>query len=793
MNTKQSLLAMSIALILSGQAHADTELKKTSVESEKTTKEKIITSADIDQQMNTSDSDVTRYISGVDMGNTGNRFGNNGFNIRGMEGDAVAITVDGISQGESLDPPNFSRYGMFSSTRNSIELESVKMVGIIKGASSITAGSGALGGAVMYTTKDAKDFLDESNDAFGGSVKIGYDGRNDERLTSVAVAKRFNDFEALAILTARESNETNAHDDGLDIVGAERGQSDPLNKSQQNVLVKLAYNISDDKKVGLVFEDYERDTDGKALSRESSTYSNFKFDDESTREHVGVFFDWKANTTLFDELTAKVDQQEIYSSGITIFDFTSGGSSYLRTEDRNYNQEMFNVSVDFTKLISNEIGMHDINYGIESSSTTVKNSLQDIRYNGLTTDTGLRDGYPIIDPSWVPETDSNTTSFYVRDALSITDNLIVSIGARYDKTSYDPKVDDTFTDLSGNAVLDADFSAVSSQLSVDYQVAPNHNIFASISTGFKAPTTQQLYLNTDSTSEFIDAVRTVDANNGAISYVPTGLTEIDLDTVTNPDLEAETALNLELSYTWSNDQASIQLTAFNSNYDNRIVNELQTSTFATPITQGTSSIFNPACSAEIIGDACYSVSTVAGDEWFKPVNSGEVTVRGFEIDAQWHINSQWDLNFSYSHAQGSYDKTVNDGAASGDPTKGDELESITPDNAVLGISYLAANDDWGFRATTRYVEEKEFDETFDATFYSDSAMIVDFTAFYKVTNDLTIRGGIYNAFDENYNQWQTVRYVREGTGGFFGGVEGDGIDRFSESGRELTVNISYSF
>jgi len=791
MNTTQTLIATTIALILASPAHAATELKKTKVEEKSakvSTKEKVITSADIDREMNGSITDTTRYISGVDVSGTGNRFGDNGFNIRGMEGDSVAITVDGLAQGESLNPPNFSRYGMFSSTRNSIDPESVKTIRVIKGANSVTAGSGALGGAVMYTTKDASDFLNNSADAFGGSVKFGYDGRSNEKLASVALAKRFNNIEALGIFTSREGEENQSHSDGANIDGNERGQSDPLDRSQQNILIKLAYHLSDDKALGVVFEDYSKDTTGHSLSRESTSYSKFSFDDASNRDRMSVFFDWQADNRLFDQLHAKIDRQEIFTSGITAFDYTSRGSSYLRTEDRNFNQEMSTASIDLSKLVNISNRVHDINYGLVVSSATVKNSLQDIRYNGLSTDTGLRDGYPIIDPSWVPETDTKTTSIYAQDAVKITDKLTLSAGARYDKTSYSPTVDDTFTDTTNIAVSDSDFSAISTQLSASYQFTPNHNVLASIGTGFKAPTTQQLYLSANGASQFIDAVRSVDETTGAVSYVPTGLTAVDLDGVTNPDLEAEEAVNLEISYTWSTPTATIAVTAFNSKYDNRIINQLQTNTFGTPITQATSSRFNPACNVPVRGDDCYRVSTVTGDEWTMPVNSGEVTVSGFEIEAAWHISSQLDLRFNYSHAQGEYDKSITDSHQ-----KGDKLESITPDSAVLAFDYLSGSANWGISAITRYIAKKDIEDSYDATFYSNSATIVDLTAFYKINDDITLRGGIYNAFDEKYSHWQSVRHVREGSGGFFGGVSGNGIDRFSQPGREFVVNLNYSF
>ncbi|MGB1297510.1 MAG: TonB-dependent hemoglobin/transferrin/lactoferrin family receptor [Psychrobium sp.] len=795
LKTTPTLLAVTIGLLVAQPSVAETELQKTTVKGDKAnkvaTQKKTITAKDIDKEMQGDIYDAARYMAGVEVANTGNRFGANGFNIRGMEGDAVAITVDGLSQGESLDPPSFSRYGMFSSTRNGVDPEAMKTVTIVKGANSVTAGSGALGGAVMYVTKDAKDFLNDDADAFGGNVKIGYDGRSKEQLASVSLAKRFGDFEALAILTSREGNEYQAHSDGADITGNARGITDPLDKSQTNVLVKLNYQLNEAMNIGLVFEDYNKNDKGQSLSRESASYSNFRFDDDSERQRFGVVFNWQANNALFDDLDIKFNNQEVFTSGVTIFDYTSRGSSYLRTEDRNYKQDMTNVTFDFGKIIANGDITHNLVYGLAHTSSEVVNSLQDIRYNGLTKDSGLRDGYPIIDPSWVPKTDSTTTTLYLRDTIDVSDQLALKAGVRWDKTKYEPKVDDTFTDATGNAVSDSDFSAATIQLGAEYQFNEHHGIDANISTGYKAPTTQQLYLNTNGTGQFSDVARVVDPTTGSVSYAPSGRTETDLDSVTNSSLEAEKGLNLELSYRFTSEKFDLAVTAFSSKYDNLIIDEVQSNTFDTPLTTASFNWFIPSCNAPVRTDACYTVSSVTGDTWTKPVNGGEISVSGFEVDARWHISRQLDMRFSYAHTDGEYDNGDN---------KGDKLESITPDTAIIGLDYLADNQQWGLGAMARFIAKKDKEDSYQATFYSDSATVVDLTAFYNITDNLTVRGGIYNAFDENYSLWNAVRNVRPGSGGFFGGVDYDeetgasqGIARYSQPGREFVVNLNYRF
>lgn len=801
MITKRNTLALAVSLAFAPTLMAQETLEKTRVEgdeeSQKQVNVQVINTSDIESNMIKDAFDTVRYLPGVEVNNTGNRFGANGFNIRGMDGDAVAITVDGLSQGESLDPLGFSRYGMFSSTRNQIEPESVKTIEIIKGANSVVAGSGALGGAVLYTTKDTDDYLSQSGDDFAGAVKVGYDGRNEETLTNVAVATRQGAFEGLLILTQRDGSETKAHGNGANVEGPERGQADPLENEKTNVLAKLSVSATDNLELGFVYEDYQSDSDGTPLSRQSASYFDFKAVDENSRERIGVWIDWQANNVLFDSAELQFDDQEIYNRGSTFFTFSSRGSVYLRNEDRDYTQELTKVSLDFAKdAILNGVS-HSLEYGLSTESKSVSNDLQDIRYNGLTVDSGLRDGYPIQDPSWVPNTDSDTFTAYITDTVSLTEQLTLNAGLRYDDTSYNPKLGDNFVDLTGTSVSDAEFSAVTWSLNLQYEIMPGHSILAGVGTGFKAPTTQELYYGTNGTSEFSDSVRFVDPQSGSVVYVPSGRTEIDLDTVANANLDAEESTNYEISYDWRGDDGSyFNAAVFRSDYDNFILNINDSAAFSAPITQASFNWFLPQCNADVLDDSCWTVSELTEDTWGVPTNAAEVEVTGFEIDAGWQINENWLLSFTHSHSDGEYGNSVTGSLETnvdGSFNSGDELESITPDTSVLGLSYMNGNASWGASAYARLIDGKDQNDTFSATFYSDSATVVDLRGFYEFTDELVVRAAVTNLFDEEYALWPRVRLVREGSGGFFGGVQGNGIDRYNEPGREFAVNVTYSF
>lgn len=118
------------------------------------------TASELTKQQVSDTRDMVRYDTGVSVVETG-RFGSSGYAIRGVDENRVAISIDGLNQAETLSSQGFKDlfegYGNFNNTRNGVEIENIQQVNITKGADSIKTGSGALGGSVMFETKDARD------------------------------------------------------------------------------------------------------------------------------------------------------------------------------------------------------------------------------------------------------------------------------------------------------------------------------------------------------------------------------------------------------------------------------------------------------------------------------------------------------------------------------------------------------------------------------------------------------------------------------------------------------------
>lgn len=163
----------------------------------------VVDQADIDQKQASSTGEIFDDIPGVTMIGSERVLGES-FNIRGIgaaetSGDEarIIITVDGAKKFYEQ-----YRMGSFFS-----DPELYKQVEVLRGpASSTLYGSGAMGGVINFTTKDASDFI---KDGQTGAVRVkgSYSSNGNGTLTSGILAHRINEtFEVLATGNFRQSD-----------------------------------------------------------------------------------------------------------------------------------------------------------------------------------------------------------------------------------------------------------------------------------------------------------------------------------------------------------------------------------------------------------------------------------------------------------------------------------------------------------------------------------------------------------------------------------------------------------
>ncbi|WP_115586499.1 lactoferrin/transferrin family TonB-dependent receptor [Actinobacillus lignieresii] len=150
--------------------------------------------------------DLTRYDPGISVVEQG-RGASSGYAIRGVDKNRVAMLVDGLPQAQHYNTLGSSANG---GAINEIEYENIRSIELSKGASSAEYGSGALGGAISFRSKDAQDVIKDGQQ-WGLDTKTAYTSKNSHFLQSIAAAGEANGFEALVIATHRHGKETKIH------------------------------------------------------------------------------------------------------------------------------------------------------------------------------------------------------------------------------------------------------------------------------------------------------------------------------------------------------------------------------------------------------------------------------------------------------------------------------------------------------------------------------------------------------------------------------------------------------
>lgn len=163
----------------------------------------VVTQEDIDAKQASTTGEILKETPGVAITGSQRALGE-GFNIRGVgsaetSGDEarIIITVDGAKKFYEQ-----YRMGSFFS-----DPELYKQVEVLRGpASSTLYGSGAFGGVINFTTKDASDFLEDGQN---GALRLkgSYSSNGNGVLASGILAQRINDtFEVLAAGNFRQSD-----------------------------------------------------------------------------------------------------------------------------------------------------------------------------------------------------------------------------------------------------------------------------------------------------------------------------------------------------------------------------------------------------------------------------------------------------------------------------------------------------------------------------------------------------------------------------------------------------------
>ena len=749
----------------------------------------------LDKQMVSDESDLVRYDPGISVVE-GGRSGSNGFTIRGVDKDRVAINVDGLAQAESRSSEAFQElfgaYGNFNANRNTSEPENFSEVTINKGADSLKSGSGALGGAVNYKTKSASDYVSEEKPYHLG-IKGGYIGRNSQKFSSITAAGTWLGLDALMVYTRRFGKETKNNSDAADTVitdnkqswnpnagstnygsrGVARSKPDPQDWVNKSTLFKLGYNFNDKNRIGWIYEDSRTDRTTTELS--NMWAANWKGEalgdtrsrqDISYRKRIGFEYKNQLDQGPWDSLNLHYDRQTIDMSTWTWdlpTDYASNGvNSDVYHMFRNIRQKNTQFGADAEKQIDFSKLVWAMQYGLGGSQNDNDNRdhsywvrLYDPKYQTSNNQ----------ELTMLVESSSKNRFAYWNNTFQFGDSsqYRLNAGLRYDNSSSKAKDNPNYTPAIRGQIpylgSERKHSGFSYGLGLDWKFTPRLNLLAKYSTGFRAPTSDETWLLFPHPDFYLKA---------------------------NPNLKAETAKNFELGLAGSGKAGNFKFSGFQTRYRNFIEltymgvsSDNPNSPNYAPISDGTALVSSPV---------------------WQNQNRSSAWAKGLEFNGTWNLDSIGLPQGTHAGINVSYIK----GKAK--QTNGQEtpINALSPWSAVYNLGYDAPSKRWGVNAYLTHTAAKKPSDTVHSSDdlnnpwpfakHSKAYTLFDLAAYLNIGKQVTLRAAAYNITNKQYYTWESLRSIREfGTVNRVDNKTHAGIQRFTSPGRSYNLTLEAKF
>ena len=656
----------------------------------------VVTDEILEKELADDLDDLVRFQPGVTL-NTAARGGNQGFTIRGIGGNRVLTVVDGV-RGSDIYAAGPSSYG-----KDSFEMDTLKSVEIIRGPASVLYGADAMGGAVILNSKTARDYV-------GADLGTHFDLR-----TSAADA----DSQYKGGLTAAWQNEsvgvlaqaTHREFEEQEVGGS--GRLNPQDGESDSLLLKGFFSLSESSELRVSLEDFREKNLTDVQSELSTSVASSHGRDETQRQRFGIEYLWQADSVLFDDLQLVANYQATDAIQNTIQQRTSysfinprdpstfGGTAAIRNTDFEFNQHTTALNLNLRKAFAGDTVSHALAYGLNWDDTQTerpRNRCEQAIASGLTTCEIA--GYPFAPTENFPNKtfpDSATERFgvYLQDEITFGDSGFVLIpGIRYDGYELEPSVD-ALLDGTGDIEQYGGF-----------RVTPVDESQVSLSLGalYDLNETYTLF------AQYAEGYRPPNFDESNQAFVNLGHRYA---TVPNPNLTAESSQGIEIGLRASFDNAFLSLAAYHNRYEDFI-------------------------ESNFVGRHNNSISL------FQDQNLGEVEIRGLEATANVYFTSQWQLRSSIAYARGDNERD------------GTPVDSVDPLTAVIGLGYDQSGGKWGGELLLTAVAEKDRVSSPTAV-TADSYTVTDLVGYFNLTDNATVRLGVFNVFDETYARWANIQ------------------------------------
>lgn len=720
---KKALLAMLVPAIMCHHAYADdmptpqVELEHEHINLKKPKTdvgESVVTRRELTTQNIQNTHDLVRYHTEVDVAEVG-RYGNKGFAIRGVDGNRVAMDLDGVALPTIEANELFSPYGYIYEGRFNPDVEVLGNIRIMTGANSVISGSGAVGGAVSFNTKEPISMIKEGN--LGGYAKVGFTNKNEETLFAVGLAGVYDKNEFLLNYARRQGHELKNHDMhrhdanrmslAYDFANhGEMGRAsqpsstfypDAVDYERDAFLLKGYHHLSDTVRVGISAFYQKQNTDSYAWSKSVSGQWRVPHDKEETKG-FGLHYHYTPNHSKFiDNIALNYQIQDVLGLADTFLH--QPDRSNPRLSQREYrptqtNTKHLDVSTTLLPKDLGKFGTHTFSAKLGFNHQDYKSTFVRLNYDQAGNITQAIQPYAIV----MPDAKKDNLNLIFSNAIDVNERVKAGLGIRYDYHKYNPYFQDDvyFGDIrsseqneinsnvdkswvrtkfyqdyrSGVYDRQPSFNKLTYSGRLDYQIIPDKLATRyKISTGFLAPTVTQMYS----------------------AFQGFGVKQI-----INPNLRPETSLNHELEFEYQpNPTTKLTLGGYLSKYDDFIH----------------TTYWQASQSLGYRGEDKYGCGNHEGTCTMSH-NLDEATIKGVKFGIESDLSDKLNLRgrlgvFANFHT--SWDSAIINTDHNG-KMKINTLAAI-PANLILGADYYSPNDDWSLHGRVRGIMRKNPKDT----------------------------------------------------------------------------------
>lgn len=554
--------------------------------------------------------------------NTG-RGGNEGINIRGLEGNQVLLQTDGVAL-----PMSYGSGPFFSGRGDYIDMDAYKSVEVLKGASSTMYGSGGLAGAVSFMTKDPKDLLTLGKE-YQTAVKFGYSSADESYSLTPSFAAKSGSFEGMVLGSFKRGHETDTQGDN-DAPNYTRTENNPSDNDSDYLLGKVIYKADSHHSFKVTGEHMDRTIDTDLLSLLGdpiyATTTDSTTDTRIKRTMAKVDYEYNdGRNPYIQKMRASLYHQDTENSQYGEETRTNTTGWNFRWRDNSYSEETTGGSLLFESNFGQTIENRLI-YGADVSMAEV--SVMNDGAN-LLNGTVVTSGSSAFNPKKnFPDTDYNLYGVFVQDEISYG-KLTLIPGLRFDGFRLTPHADDLYRVNNTVSPTKLSDSELSPKFGIIWKQDPLLNGYAQYAHGFRAPTPWNV--------------------NGGTTNLNSYYTSIG-----NPDLQPETSDSYEIGLRGDNRRFSYNVAAFYSEYENFIA------------------------SNQKVGGS----GTAADPTVYQSVNLSDVKIHGYEIRGKWNVTDEWSLSSAFAKTWGkSREDGVKEDLSTIEPAKW--ISGIGYNNGVL--------------------------------------------------------------------------------------------------------------